>query len=396
MATRVVILILGVICGISSSVIPFDDSDVGLNTVEIIENHGYVCENHYITTEDGYILTYQRIPHGKNDDGSGKKPAILLMHGLASSSADYVNMGPNRSISYILADIGYDVWIGNSRGNAWSRNHTTLDVVTDNEQFYDFSWHQIGYYDLPAAVDYILSVNGGDGLQYVGHSQGCTSFLVFASTRPEYNDKIKLASLMGPASIMEYHPNEILQVISNYIYDIEKLLKKYKIFELPLIEKLREIALSVCTNPENWDLCGVLFDFVGHDEAQFDTSLLPVLFTNLPSNFGFKQVLHYGQQIKNGGFSQYDFGREKNMEIYGAEKPPAYDLTKITAPVAVYYGKNDGLVNYMDVKTVISMLSNVANDYLIPHEAFNHIDFITATDVVDLLYVEMIQVMQKY
>ena len=105
----------------------------------MIENHGYPCENHYITTEDGYILTYQRIPHGKNDDGSGQKPVVLLMHGLLSSSADYVNMGPDRSLAYLLSDIGYDVWLGNSRGNAWSRNHTDPEVLADAEKFYDFT-----------------------------------------------------------------------------------------------------------------------------------------------------------------------------------------------------------------------------------------------------------------
>ena len=46
----------------------------------------------------------------------------------------------------------------------------------------------------------------------------------------------------------------------------------------------------------------------------------------------------------SGGFLWYDYGSEQNLELYGSETPPAYDLSKITAPVAAYYGKNDHLV----------------------------------------------------
>ncbi|KAJ3658393.1 hypothetical protein Zmor_010133 [Zophobas morio] len=374
-----------------------DQSDVGLNTVEMIENHGYPCENHYITTEDGYILTYQRIPHGKNDDGSGQKPVVLLMHGLLSSSADYVNMGPDRSLAYLLSDIGYDVWLGNSRGNAWSRNHTDPEVLADAEKFYDFTWHEIGYYDLPAAIDHILEMTGNDGLYYVGHSQGCTSFMVMGSTKPEYNDKIKLASLMGPAGFMEHQSSSLLKVLGNHINEIEKLMKKYKFFELPDPKLLQQLAFGLCTVPENYQLCVNFLAVVdGEDSAQLQQEDFALILSNAPSNAGSKQFIHYGQQIKNGGFLWYDYGSEQNLELYGSETPPAYDLSKITAPVAAYYGKNDHLVYAEDAKTVVKSVSNVVNDYEIPYELFDHLDFIFAKDVVDLLYVELIKTMQAY
>lgn len=46
-----------------------------------------------------------------------------------------------------------------------------------------------------------------------------------------------------------------------------------------------------------------------------------------------------------GRFEKFDYGPEKNMVVYGSEIPPEYDLKKVTAPVALYYGKNDLLVD---------------------------------------------------
>ena len=42
-------------------------------------------------------------------------------------------------------------------------------------------------------------------------------------------------------------------------------------------------------------------------------------------------------------FRRYDFGKKKNIEIYGQEEPPEYNISMITAPVATYWSDNDWL-----------------------------------------------------
>jgi hypothetical protein len=47
--------------------------------------------------------------------------------------------------------------------------------------------------------------------------------------------------------------------------------------------------------------------------------------------------------VSAGKFRQYDYGLVKNLLIYGHLSPPDYDLSKVTAPVALHYSENDWL-----------------------------------------------------
>lgn len=158
-------------------------------------------ETYTVQTEDGYLLALYRIPYGINGTETNPKP-VLLNHGLGSSAGDYLTLSPQRSLGYILADRGYDVWLMNGRGTTYSQKHISINE-SDKQAFYNFSWHQVGFYDIPANIDFILNKTNQTKLQYIGHSQGCTSFLVMGSSRPEYNDKIALAQLLAPAAIMK-------------------------------------------------------------------------------------------------------------------------------------------------------------------------------------------------
>ncbi len=86
---------------------------------------------------------------------------------------------PSNSPAFILANEGYDVWLGNSRGNKYSKGHTTLSPTST--EFWQFGWEEMGKYDLPAVTDYILSLTKQEKIAYVGHSQGTTQAL-FALT----------------------------------------------------------------------------------------------------------------------------------------------------------------------------------------------------------------------
>ena len=80
---------------------------------------------------------------------------MFLQHGILDSAATFVNNGPGLAPAYLLADKCYDVWLGNTRGSKYSRSHRTLNPDKDKE-FWNFSFVEMGRYDITAAVDYVL------------------------------------------------------------------------------------------------------------------------------------------------------------------------------------------------------------------------------------------------
>lgn len=61
-----------------------------------------------------------------------------------------------------------------------------------------YSWHESGYYDLPAMIEYISGRTGHRKIYFIGYSLGGTFFFVMASTRPEYNQRIRVAIMLAP------------------------------------------------------------------------------------------------------------------------------------------------------------------------------------------------------
>lgn len=128
-----------------------------------------------MTTDDGYILTLFRIPGEKGDSSTGKPP-VFMQHGITSSAFAWISNTADIAPAFVAAKAGYDVWLGNSRGNQYSNTHEKLDPENDDdaEAYWDFDWEQMGDYDLPASFDYLLKENGNEKLAYIGHSQGTT------------------------------------------------------------------------------------------------------------------------------------------------------------------------------------------------------------------------------
>lgn len=125
--------------------------DTYLSFEEITINAGLHVEKHLVETLDGYINLVFRINDGKPKE---KRPAVVMMHGLIDSSDAWIAAERNKSHAFTLADKGYDVWVVNTRGNKYSREHKWLDSDKDLA-YWDKAYSlEIAKNDVPAFIEY--------------------------------------------------------------------------------------------------------------------------------------------------------------------------------------------------------------------------------------------------
>lgn len=95
---------------------------------------------------------------------------------------------------------------------------------------------------------------------------------------------------------------------------------------------------------------------------------------------------HYAQMIINGDFSQFDFrDKKKNQDAYGRDTPPPYNLKAITAPINLYYSRNDDTAIIENAVKLRHQLPNVKSSYLIPISDFAHVGMY---DTVSLVHID--------
>ncbi|KYN14969.1 PREDICTED: lipase 3-like [Trachymyrmex cornetzi] len=415
-----------------------NQDEVHMTTPELIEAHGYIAETHQICTEDDYYLTVHRVlPNDRvpskslnadiintnaaviNSEDynlsisteshqlletsecyiSSSRLPVIINHGLLSSSADWVLLGPHKALAYVLCDNGYDVWLANARGNTYSKSHKYYSIK--DRDFWNFSWHEIGYYDLPATIDYILGKTSHSKLYYIGYSQGATTFFVMGSERPEYNPKIKGMISLAPAVFLENQKSSVLKLGAyfhsilewgSYICNINQWLPRNKWQSFIL-----RIFLSNAPHPMTKGFCNCWFYLIaGFGSEQLDKSMLPLIFGHSPAGSSVKQFLHFSQLITSGSFNKFDYGTKSNLSLYGSTQPPKYTLERIKVPVAIFYSENDFINHHINVQKLADNLPNVIQTEKIAYEKFNHIDYLWGRDARTILYNNIVTVLKKF
>ncbi|CAG9864403.1 unnamed protein product [Phyllotreta striolata] len=378
-----------------------------LSFEEKVAHDGYPLETYQIETKDNYLLALYRIPRGRLDPlerppkrrrkqnrAKRRREPVLILHGLGSAPAMYVLQGPGRALAYNLVDSGFDVWLLSNRGCGRSDRHRFLDIDVDRK-FWDFSFHEIAIYDLPPAVDFVANKTDRK-LTLLGHSQGNTIMVIFLAEKPEYNDKVKLGVIYAPSVKIYLDMVLATPVIyaSELLTNISYLFGMYEVFPQSFVAPLRDLCKEQTYFLE---LCYHILSAIGSAPSKLlDLDLIPTIIGAASGRASLLQLTHYMQIIRTNYFGQFDHGPKKNMKIYGNSTPPAYDLNKISAPMAVYYAPKDELATIQGALDTIKLLPNVIHQELVDYEYFNHIDFLFAKNATELVYVNTINLIKSF
>lgn len=214
----------------------------------------------------------------------------------------------------------------------------------------------MGLYDVPAMVNFVLKETEGKNkigkiAAYIGHSEGTTQFFIGSSLKPEYyKEKINLFVALAPVVRLDHSLNKLM-VYSSHIYKALEPLVKTTGFYCLLDQNdiTRFLHSKFCSALPN--LCNLMEEGFADWHSEIDNiDRIKDKAGHSPAGAGWRNIAHYAQNIANKRFMRWDFGAEKNMEKYGSETAPDYDLSKIQVPMILAHGDLDELADVKDVE----------------------------------------------
>lgn len=361
------------------------------NVTEIILHYGYPCENHAATTPDGYILSLQRIPHGVNPaTPSAPKPVVFFQHGLTDCSVGICLNPPSESLPFMLADAGFDVWLGNNRGNGYSMSN--VNYSPSDDEFWAFSWDEMAQYDLPTQLSYVRRTAGVKQLTYIGHSEGTTqawSGFLNRTTASMAN----LFIAMAPVAYTHHIRSELMQVGAHW--DLVQLESLLGVREFDLATAIQKLLPDICyVDPA---ACEDVLDLLMGPSVNLNESRMDYYLNYEPNPTSVQNIVHWAQGVNVEKFQKFDFGKEGNMKHYGQPTPPQYDLGNFpeTLPFALFTGGNDYLADPADVATLVASLPSQS---VLTHfePTYAHMDFLWAEDAHTKIYPLILKLCKQY
>jgi pimeloyl-ACP methyl ester carboxylesterase len=298
---------------------------------------------------------------------------------------------PKEALPFILADNGFEVWLGNNRGNGYSMRHKVY--TTADPAFWHFTYDDMAQYDLPANINFILKTSGAATLSYVGHSEGTIQAFAGFSANNSIADRVNLFVALAPSAYVG-HVKVLLLTTMAQLDPIEILLL-LGITEFNLPTALLKLIPDVCfLYPP---ICNNILTSMMGPSIELNQSRLEYYFNYEPNPTSVLNMIHWSQGAANDKFQRYDWGEAGNMKRYGQSTPPPYLLSNMPAnlPVALFTGGNDYLADPLDVARLIEELNPPA---VFSHyePTYSHVDFLWAQNANVKIYPHVLQLIQKY
>ncbi|KAG8700687.1 hypothetical protein FRC08_004556 [Ceratobasidium sp. 394] len=353
---------------------------------------GYQSESHIVQTKDGYLLGLHRIPNARDQRTTHpgtrvRKPVVYLHHGLLMNSEVWVCItDAERCLPFILADAGYDVWLGNNRGNKYSKK--SINSTPNQTKFWNYSIDDFCLYDIPDSIEYILSLTKNKSLSYIGFSQGTAQAFAALSIHPSLNEKvdvfIALAPAMAPAGLQQPIVDALMKASPTlmYLFFGRKSILPSTVFWQsilypPIFVKVIDTALTL------------LFDWRG---GNISLSQKIAAYAHLYSYTSTKSVVHWFQIMRNAGFQMYDDEVQAPVSFLGKKfyHPAKFPTRNIVTPIFLLYGESDSLV---DIDVMLAELPKHTTYQGVPNH--EHVDMLWGRDVHEVVIPHVLRALKQ-
>ncbi|KAF9476355.1 triacylglycerol lipase [Pholiota conissans] len=360
---------------------------------ELCGLYGYTHEEHVVLTKDGYLLGLHRLPSKMGEKKahpghSTGKPVVYLHHGLLMNSEVWVCLtDPRRSLPFVLAEQGYDVWLGNNRGNKYSKK--SIHYGPNSTKFWDFSIDDFAWHDIPDSINHILDVTKAGKLSYIGFSQGTAQAFAALSIHPRLNNKVNifiaLAPAMSPPGLSAPIVDGLMKASPTLLFLFfgrKSILSSATMWQSILYPP---IFATVIDSSLRW-----LFDW--HSKNISDEQKVAA-YAHLYSFASVKSVVHWFQIMRNAAFQMYDDDVLSPVvrTSVSSYRPARFPTRNIVTPIFLLYGDHDSLVH---IETMLAQLPQHTTSKAL--HTYEHLDILWGKDVDKDVIPEVLRVLKKY
>jgi len=387
-------------CGVFSHS-PYEDSQKSI--AEYVISYNCSFDSHNVITQDGYILSVWHI----SKRPYANRPPVLLMHGLMDNGFSWLFKVWERNIVAVLLEGGFDVWIGNNRGNIHSLQHVNSSEYNWREisgKFWDFCLDEFAAYDFPAMVNYIIDYTGYSKIHYIGHSQGTTQFFIKGALDIEFINQ-KIASFVGLGPVLFPIPLNQDKIPANFTHKMDEIgaylldqIRRHWLKNMWVIPGMLPLNSWFVRNfPQV--MVWIVRAICGPTQNQtMDTTRLGVGAMSEPGGTSMQDLTHWAQLNIKPGLRMFDFGREENIEHYGIDQPPVYkheNLKRIKAPMFFAIGMKDTLVMTTGWKDMLNFWPKSMYEYK-QFEDYGHLDYAWADNAHIILYPDIVNFLKSH
>ncbi|MCO5562207.1 hypothetical protein L7F22_015833 [Adiantum nelumboides] len=339
---------------------------------------GYTCREFSVQTDDNFLVGVQRVSR-KGYLGSSKGP-VLVLHGiLLGGDVWFLNL-PEQSLVFMLANEGYDVWVGNTRTTRFSYGHASY--TKKDKGFWEWSVDELADYDLSAMMGLVQSQTN-QKLHYIGYSQASQQAFA-AFSQGKLLEMVSKVVFVAPVAYIN-HVNSPVATLAASFY-IDRLFQTLHIYEFSTSYRKKEMVDIICKATASGCFKAWISTFTGNN-CCLNVSRRVIIDTYETQSTSTKNLVHLAQQYRRKTFAKFDYGFWGNLMRYGRISSPAYDLSKVpTSNTMFIHGGADALADPKDVAQLFSSLPNKASYPVSFVPEYAHIDFILGTTANELVY----------